>query len=156
MSLSISMQTTQLSALCFATAALFLPSVYAKCAAGSEALFSCTTARGKQIEVCDAGKTINYSFGSPQGKPDIALSVPRRQASTSQWAGVGRYLSYSVDIPNGATTYSVFHSMDRITEAHAMEAGVNVRTQGVQVATVKCVGKNMVTNLEGVDLPATP
>jgi hypothetical protein len=150
----------RLLALCFATSALtatlFAPLAHATCAAGSKTLFSCSTAKGKLIEVCDAGKTIHYSFGSPQGKPDIALSVPRKEATTFQWAGVGRYLSYSVDIPNGKTTYSVYHSTDRITEAHATEAGVNVLIKGDLVATVKCVGKKMVTNLEGVDLAPTP
>lgn len=70
--------------------------------------------------------------------------------------GGGALLVVSVDIPNGKTTYSVFHGMDRISKAHAVEAGVNVLTNGDLVATVKCVGKNMVTNLEGVDLAATP
>lgn len=150
----------KLLALCLATGALsatlFASSAYATCAAGSKTLFSCTTAKGKQIEVCDAGKTITYAFGSPQGKPEIALSVLRKEATTFQWAGLGRYLSYSVDIPNGKTTYSVFHGMDRISKAHDVEAGVNVLTNGDLVATVKCVGKNMVINLEGVDLAATP
>lgn len=147
---------TKLSTLCFASAVLFAPSTFAACAAGSHTLFACTTAKGKVIEVCDAGKTINYSFGSPQAKPEIALSVPRKQATTFQWAGVGRYLSYAVDIPNETTTYSVFHGMDRISKTHDVEAGVNVLTNGNLVATVKCAGKNITSNLDGVDLAATP
>jgi hypothetical protein len=147
---------TKLLTLCFASAALFAPSAFAACAAGSETLFSCTTAKGKVIEVCDAGKTISYSFGSPQTKPEIALSVPRDKATTFQWEGVGRYLSYAVDIPNGSTTYSVFHGMDRLSEAHAVEAGVNVLSNGKLLATVNCVGKKMVTKLEGVKLSKTP
>lgn len=150
------MYMTKFLALCVASAALFAPSAFAKCEAGSQTLFSCTTAKGKLIEVCDTGKTINYSFGSPQAKPEIALTVPRKLATTFQWAGVGRYLSYSVDIPNGTTTYSVFHGMDRISKTHDVEAGVNVLTNGNLVATVKCAGKNITSNLEGVDLAATP
>jgi hypothetical protein len=146
----------KLLTLCFVSAMVFTPNAFAKCAAGTKTIFSCTTAKGKLIEVCDAGKTITYSFGNPQTKPDIALNVPRDKATTFQWAGVGRYLSYSVDIPNAATTYSVFISMDRLTEAHAMEAGVNVFEEGKLLATVKCSGKKMVNNLEGVDLAPTP
>jgi hypothetical protein len=142
--------------LCFVSAMVFTPNAFAKCAAGTKTIFSCTTAKGKLIEVCDAGKTITYSFGNPQTTPEIALNVPRDKATTFQWAGIGRYLSYSVDIPNGATTYSVFISMDRLTEAHAMEAGVNVFEEGKLLATVKCSGKKMVNNLEGVDLAPTP
>jgi hypothetical protein len=146
----------KLLTLCFVSAMVFTPNAFAKCAAGTKTIFSCTTAKGKLIEVCDAGKTITYSFGNPQTTPEIALNVPRDKATTFQWAGIGRYLSYSVDIPNGATTYSVFISMDRLTEAHAMEAGVNVFEEGKLLATVKCSGKKMVNNLEGVDLAPTP
>ena len=70
------------------------PNAFAKCATGNKTIFSCTTAKGKLIEVCDAGKTITYSFGNPQTTPEIALNVPRDKATTFQWAGVGRYLSY--------------------------------------------------------------
>jgi hypothetical protein len=146
----------KLLTLCFVSAMVFTPNAFAKCAAGTKTIFSCTTAKGKLIEVCDAGKTITYSFGNPQTTPEIALNVPRDKATTFQWAGIGRYLSYSVDIPNGATTYSVFISMDRLTEAHATEAGVNVFEEGKSLATVKCSGKKMVNNLEGVDLAPTP
>lgn len=42
---------------------------FAKCGGGSEILFSCTAQKnGKKIEVCDAGDTIDYSFGKPGKK----------------------------------------------------------------------------------------
>lgn len=138
------------------TVALFTPNAFAKCVAGHKTIFSCTTAKGKLIEVCDAGGSITYSFGNPQTTPEIALNVTRDKATTFQWAGIGRYLSYSVDIPNGKTTYSVFHSVDRITESHAMDAGVNVWEGDKLLGIVKCSGKKMVNNLEGVDLAPSP
>ena len=139
-----------------ATGLFYAPQAFAKCAAGQPTIFSCSTAKGKTIEVCDAGKSITYSFGSPQTKPEIALNVPRDKVTTFQWNGIGRYLSYAVDIPNGTTTYSVFHGMDRITKEHAIEAGVNVLVDGKLLATVRCSGRNIVNNLEGVDLAPTP
>ncbi len=139
-----------------ATGVSFAPQVFAKCAAGQPTIFSCSTGKGKTIEVCDAGKTITYTFGSPQTKPEIALNVPRDKVTTFQWNGIGRYLSYAVDIPNGTTTYSVFHGMDRITKEHAIEAGVNVLVDGKLLATVRCSGRNIMNNLEGVDLAPTP
>lgn len=135
-------------------AVLFTSNVSAKCEQ-SKTLFSCLTTKGKQIEVCDAGKTIGYSFGKPQKKPEIAIDVPRELASTYQWAGVGRTMSYAVDIPNGKATYSVFYGVDRLTEDHAIEAGVNVLINNELVTTVNCSGKNIVSNLEGVDLKPT-
>jgi hypothetical protein len=133
---------------------LFAANVYAKCE-GSKTLFSCITTKGKQIEVCDAGKTIDYSFGKPQGKPEIEVKVARDKASTFQWAGVGRTESYAIDIPNGKTTYNVFWGVDRLTEEHAIEAGVNVLINKELVTTVNCSGKDVVSNLEGVKLKPT-
>lgn len=135
-------------------ATLFATNVYASCE-GGKTLFSCTTTKGKKIGVCDSGKTIDYSFGKPQGKPEIAIKVPRDQASTFQWAGVGSTESYALDIPNGKATYNVFWGMDRLTDAHAVEAGVNVLIDKNLVTTVKCSGKDVVNNIEGVKLKAT-
>lgn len=122
----------------------------ARCDGGSATLFSCVTTKGKQIELCDAGKTIQYSFGKPQFKPEIVVTVPRNRASTSQWAGVGRYMTYSVDVPNGDTIYSVFWSADKIEQG--IEAGVNVLVKGKVAATVNCSERSIDSNLEGVKL----
>ena len=134
---------------------LFTQSAYAKCEGGSKTVFSCVTTKGKQIEVCDDGKTIEYSFGKPKGKSEIVVKVPRSHASTSQWDGMGRYVSYSVDIPNGNTTYNVFWGVDRLTDEHAIEAGVNVVIKNKTAATVKCSGKNIEQGIEGIDLKPT-
>lgn len=135
-----------------AAAVMFAQTTFAKCEGGSKTVFSCFTAKGKQIEVCDTGKTIEYSYGKPKGKPEIVVKVPRSQASTSQWDGMGRYMSYSIDIPNGNTTYNVFWGADRLTDEHAIEAGVNVLISNKMAATVKCSGKKIEQDMEGIDL----
>ncbi len=81
--------------------------------------------------------------------------MPREQASTSQWNGVGRYISYAVDIPNADAVYSVFFGTDRLSNEHSIEAGVNVLIKNNLAATVKCSGKNITHNLEGLDLKPT-
>ncbi|MFZ1343057.1 hypothetical protein [Thiothrix eikelboomii] len=125
----------------------------AACPSGSETLFFCNTQKGnKQLEVCDAGKTISYSFGKKGQKPELAIAVPRSKASTWQWQGIGRYMSYSVNIPNGDYNYNVFWSVDRVTEEHAIEAGVNVEKKGKLLTTLLCQDKGLINNLEGVDL----
>lgn len=125
----------------------FSTNAFAKCDEGSKTIFSCVTKKGKQIEVCDAGKTISYSFGKTQSNPEILVKVPRNKASTSQ--GVS---SYSVDIPNGKTIYSVFYGWDRTTDEHAVDAGVSVENNGSVIATVKCSGENINQNMEDIDL----
>lgn len=128
----------------------------AACEKGSTTVFSCVTGKGKIIEVCDSKKTIDYSFGKPSEKPEIVVKVPRESASTTQWSGIGRSMSYSVEIPNGRTVYSIFWSADRLSEKHPIEAGVNVEINQKHVATVKCVGENkIIQNIEGIDLRAT-
>jgi len=135
-------------------AVLCASNVDASCV-GSKTLFFCNTVKGKQIEVCDAGDTIHYSFGKSGQKPEIAIKVPRDKASTYQWAGVGRSESYAVDIPNGKATYNVFWGVDRLTEEHAIEAGVNVLINNKLVTTVNCVEKGIINNIEGVNLKPT-
>ena len=116
-------------------------------------LFSCSTRSGKVIELVDAGKTINYSYGKP-GQPEIALRVPRASTSTEQWSGMGSSESYVVEVPNGDTIYSVYSTLDH-GEGN-LHAGVIVTVNGKQVADVRCADTaKMVDNLMGVDLPAS-
>jgi hypothetical protein len=126
----------------------------ANCGLGSKTVFYCMTATGKAIEVCDAGKTIAYSFGKPR-KPEIVVKVQRNHASTSQWAGIGRYIAYAVDIPNGNATYSVYWGVDRLADEHPIEAGVNILIDDKMAATVKCSGNTIKQDLEGIDLKPT-
>ncbi len=129
---------------------------YAECAPGGKLLFACTTMNAKHIELCDDAKTLGYAFGATLDKPEMALRVPREQASTWQWQGVGRDESYTVDVPNGNTTYSVFWSRDRMKENSVPEAGVYVLVKQKLTATVKCRSESVQSHLQGVDLKPTP
>ncbi|NDV11587.1 hypothetical protein [Crenobacter caeni] len=126
----------------------------AACLRGESTVFACQSTQGKQIEVCDAGRTLSYAFGRP-GRPEIVLRVPRAAASTWQWQGVGRYVSYAVNLPNGNTEYSVYWGMDRLSDEHEVEAGVHVSIGGRPAATVRCApGADIEQNIEGIDLRA--
>ncbi len=124
------------------------------CEEGSKTVFSCITAKSKLIQVCDSGKTINYSFGKLNSTPEIVVRVSRSEASTYQWSGVGRTIYYSVDVPNGNTTYSVFSGFDRLVDKYPFEAGVQIEVNKKHVATVKCIGEeiHVVNNIMGIDL----
>ena len=130
--------------------------VQAACKNEQQTIFSCMTAKGKRIQLCDQQQTLEYSFGKASLKPEIVVQVPRSAATTTQWQGVGRWMSYSVEIPNGKTVYSVFWGVDRLSEEHGIEAGVNVEVNGKHAATVKCGEEStIIQNMEGVDLKAT-
>lgn len=130
-------------------------SVLAACPSSSDTLFFCKTQKQhKQIELCDTGKTINYSFGKKGQKPELAMAVPRAEASTFQWQGIGRWMSYSVNVPNNGYVYNVFWAVDRLDDKHTIEAGVNVEKNGNLLTTIYCQEKGLINNLEGVDLKA--
>jgi hypothetical protein len=83
-------------------------------------------------------------------KTEISLSVGKSTTTTSQWEGMGYIMSYSINIPNGKTTYSVFQEANQKTEEAS--AGVNVLSGEKILATVKC-GDTYFSNIEGIDLP---
>ncbi len=127
--------------------------LHAQCDQDSKTLFSCKIKKsGKLLEVCDAGKTINYTFGKVDKKPELSLSVSRDKVSTYQWAGVGRYENYSVIIPSGEATYNVFWGVDKLAKGYPEDAGVTVEIKGEEIARILCVNKTVVHNLIDVDL----
>lgn len=127
--------------------------VFAKCEKGNEIIFSCKVKKsGKYIEVCDAKTKITYSFGKSHKKPELSLAIPRNEASTYQWSGIGRYYSYSVFIPNGKVVYEVFWKADRMTDEHEIKAGVSVQKNDEVIATIYCINKTIINNIEGVAL----
>lgn len=133
-------------------AAIFIGSVDgAQASCPLSTVFACTTTNNKVVEVCDSGDKIDYSFGKKGQKPELALSVLRRAASTVQWQGIGRHMYYSVRIPNGNTIYEVFSSIDKLEQS--VEAGIYVTVNGENVATILCKPDTRTDYLEGLALP---
>lgn len=120
---------------------------------GSTPVFACLTTKGKAVEICDAGATLRYTFGTPGQPPEMALSIPRSQASTFQWDGRGSSMTYTVRIPNGNTVYEAFTATDRMTEEHTLTAGISVEVDDDIVATLPCRPETIVAELEDIDLP---
>ena len=116
----------------------------------SKVIFSCTTTNGKTAEVCDSGKSIEYSFGKKGAATEIALAIPRAAASTYQWGGIGRSMLYSVQIPVGNTMYEVFRSADKISQE--VTSGINVVIDGKPAGTLTCKPETVIDNIEGVTL----
>ena len=121
---------------------------------GNKTIFACTTTKGKAVEVCDSGETLQYSFGKKGDTPELAISVPRSNASTFQWDGTGNRMTYSVQIPNGNTVYEVFTAIDRMSDHHEMAAGINVEVAGKHATTLTCQVDTVVQDLEGIALKA--
>ena len=113
-------------------------------------VFSCTTQQGKFVQVCDQGKTLSYWYGKRGGKAELALSVPRSEASTYQWPGIGRYINYSVYIPNGEMRYQVFTSADRNEQTTL--AGITVLRGDKALAEIICKPAGVISNMEDIKL----
>jgi len=123
----------------------FSNQVYAKCEKGMKTIFSCKVKKSKKLlEVCDANKKITYSFGKANKKPELSIAIPRSEASTYQWEGIGRDISYSVYIPNGKVVYNVFWRADRMSDEHEIEAGVEVNKNDKVLATIYCINKTII------------
>ena len=126
-------------------------------------LFSCKAKKGKEIRLVDKGATIEYSFGIPNKKSDILVSVPREKATTNfeihedyelEKFGSGSY--FSVNVPNGNTKYSIYFSYGYAKDQVADEGGVSVIVNKKYVNSVKCIGNEITNNLENVDLKFVP
>lgn len=118
-------------------------------------VFACTTKNHKYVEVCDRGAHLRYLFGKPGQPAELALMVPRSAASSYQWDGFSSGMTYTVNIPNGNTTYSIFWSAQRDPDAEEpVSAGIDVRSNGPSAAIVECQTEGIVQNIEGIVLKA--
>lgn len=101
----------------------------------AKTLFDCTTTNGKQILLTEKGNALNYRFGK-KGKPELTFSVSKDEAIYAPWNGIGRYMNYSLDLPNGNVVYSVFRSADK--HSSKVESGVMVHLQDGKTSKVLC------------------
>lgn len=117
----------------------------AACPQDKAEIFSCTTAAGKSIEVCQNGNQVEYSYGKPGGRPEIVINQPKR--SLELWVAnelISKDSYTTLAIPNGKTRYIVYDSVSANATKH--ESGVNVEINGQQVSSVQCDGKNTIVN----------
>ncbi|MET0327831.1 MAG: hypothetical protein ABW163_03570 [Luteimonas sp.] len=124
---------------------------------GKGRVFFCRTKAGKTIELHDDGPTMRYVYADSQGEPEMDLVIPRAQATTVQWDGTTSSMAYSVQMPNGTTSYSIFWVGDRDPDAEApVTGGVSVEVDGRHVADVQCVPGSIEGDLEDIDLRHLP
>jgi len=138
----------QSTAIAFA-AILFASSVYADCERKDKILFACTTEKGKKIEVCNFGQTIQYSYGRPNAQPEIVVKAPREKVAGISWHGSGRYITNTVAIPNGNALYQVSWSADKLQESDKLEGGVEAFING-KSKFISCQSEPTIGNTEGI------
>src|SRR5690606_26843141 len=78
-----------------------------------------------------------YSFG-PKGQQDLTQREEFSAGTATPWSGVGRAIWESVAFRNDGHSYEAWHSVDRLTEDSALEAGVNVLRGEDLLASLTC------------------
>jgi hypothetical protein len=100
-----------------------------------ETLVSCPIG-ANQLQVCNDGDLLTYSFGPP-GAPDMQLASKPELAYTP-WNGFGRTLWETITFSNRDVTYEVVFSIDRMDENARPEWGVTVLKGDEIAATLTC------------------
>ena len=107
-------------------------------------LISCPVSAERRLELSlDPGPTpdkggFRYAFG-PAGSPDLRLFAPFSAGPVRPWNGVGRSIWSSVTFANGAYSYEVWHSLDRLAPEPRPQAGVNVLKGETLLAAHACL-----------------
>jgi hypothetical protein len=107
--------------------------VFAACEGAT--LVSCPVG-GNQLQVCNEGDLLTYSFGPP-GAPDLQLAS-RPEAAYTPWNGIGRTLWETITFTNGNVTYEVVFSVDRMDENTKPDWGVVVQDGDAIIANLTC------------------
>lgn len=128
---------------------LITPLALADCSL-NQTLFSCLTKKGKKIEVCNLGSTIRYSFGKLKAKPEIVVTIPMSQVSATSCYACGRYISSTVDIPNGNTIYSVYWGADKLDTDAPSSGGVSISINNEDKGSISCASAPVTNNTEGI------
>ncbi|HKY92077.1 MAG TPA: hypothetical protein VJM11_13605 [Nevskiaceae bacterium] len=116
----------------------------AACDAG-RLVFSCATARGNEIELCEDGPSVRYSFGEPGLAPQLAITLPRTEVQRAPLRELGKVESYALRIPYREATHILYWSLD---DAGAQpEAGVQVFVEDRLRATMHCIPGQVRSNL---------
>lgn len=120
----------------------------AACPSATSTVFSCTTSKGKQVDICNAGSNLNYSFGKPN-KPELTFSLPKSRAYKYLWSGMTTSEWNEVYLPRGNTTYVAYQANHR--NHGGEEYGLNVLINGKQAANIRCAS-NITENISDINL----
>jgi hypothetical protein len=117
---------------------LSLPA-FAQCYPGETQVLACSARNGtKEISLCIAGDTIRYSYGKPGLRPELILSEPITTVAHQPWGGVGRAIWEATTLHNGAFSYEIYASVDRMAEENPESGGVSVYNGNQHVTDVAC------------------
>ena len=126
-------------------------SAQAACPATAKTVFSCSTTKGKQVDICDLGSQLSYSFGKPRAKPELQFNLAQNRASLYLWDGMTSSEYNELYLPRGNTVYQAYHANHR--NHGGTEHGIKVFVNKNEVADVRCRSTSVIENLQDIKLP---
>jgi len=92
----------------------FANAVWADCEPDKELFMACSFQNGKAVEVCTDGNFVDYTFGRPGQRPELAISLAFQEgAEMVPWNGVGRSIWETIRLTNNDVVYEVYGGFDR-------------------------------------------
>ena len=113
-------------------------------------VLSCATALGNQVELCDEGSTVRYSFGEPGLAPQLVITMPKSEVQRAPLRELGKIESYALRIPYREATHVLYWSLDDAGDEP--DAGVRVLVEDRLRATMHCVPGQIRSNLSKAGL----
>lgn len=75
---------------------------------------SCMFDNGKAVEVCTDGNFVEYAFGYPNQRPELAVTLAFQEgAEMVPWNGVGRTIWEAIRLTNNDVVYEVYGGFDK-------------------------------------------
>lgn len=109
------------------------------CEPGATLVFQCDISSGrKHVQICATPHMVQYRFGQTGQIPELTLDAPVPVLDVRPWNGIGRYLYEQVSFHNDAYTYTVYSSLDRLTQEARLEGGIAVEKEGESIAQLRC------------------
>jgi hypothetical protein len=108
-------------------------------------VFSCATALGNEIQLCDDGSWVRYTFGEPGLAPQLAITMPKGEVRKAPLRELGKIELYALKIPYREATHVLYWSLDDAGDEP--EAGVRVFVDDRLRATMQCVPGQIRSNL---------
>ena len=100
--------------------------------------------------VCIPGADITYSYGVPGRPPELFLSEPVTTITHDPWQGVGRTIWEATTFTNGAYSYEIAISVDRMDENHPTQGSVTVKKNGETLTHLQCDPAGLIIGLWAV------
>lgn len=145
---------TQRVAKVLLASATLIPLMALACTSHEQPVFSCTTTKGKAVQVCQAEGAIRYAFGRPGAAPETTVQVPNERFAWHSDGGSAMDI-IELNFPNGSTRYVV--SATRFWRGDLeLDAEIRVEQGNRQLAMLHCDVETVRLDEKAITAAKTP